>query len=74
MTDWMPPEMATPPEEQKYECTDCHSKYYSDDFSETEHLDDVVCNSCYEDYEDLSECCGAEISDSGLCYECKEHV
>ena len=31
---------------------------------------------CGEDYEAAtnSYCCGAQISDSGLCYECREHT
>ena len=31
---------------------------------------------CGEDYkpDDKSYCCGAEISDTGLCHECKDHA
>jgi len=31
------------------------------------------CNSTYE-LDDVSACCTARISDSGLCYDCKEHT
>jgi len=32
------------------------------------------CNFCEStDEEELSDCCGAEINDFGLCSDCKEH-
>lgn len=37
---------------------------------ETELDEEGNCPLC----EGLSPCCGAEITDSGLCSECKEHI
>jgi len=36
----------------------------------------LISPCCGETYEEATEstCCGARISDSGLCYECKEHT
>ena len=31
------------------------------------------CNSTYE-LDELSYCCGSQISESGLCHECKDHA
>ena len=39
----------------------------------SDKLTSPCCNSGYE-LDTLSYCCGARISDSGLCYECKEHA
>jgi hypothetical protein len=36
----------------------------------------LVSKCCGSDYEDstVSWCCSAQISESGICYECKEHT
>jgi len=39
----------------------------------SENLTSPCCNSTYE-LDTLSYCCGSQISESGLCYDCKEHA
>ena len=68
---WMPPELATPPEDRKYECTECNNFFYSDMFTHSD--DDKICNDCYID-EEVSRCCGAEIILGDICMNCREHI
>ena len=36
---------------------------------------DDICPECFgEGHFDYSECCGAKISDSGLCFDCHDHT
>jgi hypothetical protein len=39
----------------------------------SKNLTSPCCNSTYEE-DEVSYCCEAQISDSGICYKCKEHT
>ena len=71
---WMPPELAVPPEEHKYKCSDCGFMKWAEEFTDDKANYDVVCNDCYEEEEDRSDCCGAEIILHDICSDCKEHI
>ena len=50
-------------------CLKCHKHEAMDDFD--------VCMGCSDDLDEMaivSVCCDSRISESGLCYECKEHT
>mgnify|MGYP003153424050 CR=1 FL=1 len=71
---WMPPELAVPPEDKKHECSDCGLRKWAEEFTDDKSNFDFVCNDCYEEEEDRSDCCGAEIILHDICSECKEHI
>ena len=44
---WMPPELATPPEEEHIKCSVCGFLQFSDHFTSEDNYD-VVCDDCVE--------------------------
>ena len=52
---WMPPELAVPPEDRKYKCSDCGFMKWAEEFTDDKTNYDVVCNDCYEEIEEEEE-------------------
>ena len=71
---WYPPEQATYHEDKWIECSSCEFSYHPINFTNIEDNYDNICNDCFEEEEDVSDCCGAEITLNDICLECKEHI
>ena len=76
----MPPELAVPPEEHKYKCSDCGFMKWAEEFTDDKANYDVVCNDCYEQQEFICGVCGDwcdeytynEETDVDECNDCKK--
>jgi hypothetical protein len=68
------PENELLPGERQIVCPSCDFKKFEDQFTDDETSFDTVCNDCYEEVSETSDCCGASIILTDICSECKEHV
>ena len=68
------PEDELLPGEHQIVCPSCEVRKFEEEFTDDETNYDTVCNDCYEEEEDRSDCCGAEIILHDICSDCKEHI